>query len=248
MRFDGFARYRASVNSPVEVRNSFLQISLVCVPRHLVDADRRGLLQVEERFPQTLFADVMQQGREFERAILAGRFTHAGQPARRSLTPARRLGGVGASGVPLGWNPFLRRLRRGFRPSKLFLISQGGKYRKIDTEVGSAITAECRCSSNQASHSSDEYRRRIFHRVQADASEKPTWQTRNGESQQSCRHLAAGPYRHDTSTARSPSLGTDSATTGPRRSTSVPRRSELDSPITPRRSCRGERPSRRTRR
>ena len=37
------------------------------------------LLQVEERFGQTVFVDVMQQGREFERAVLSGSFTHAVQ-------------------------------------------------------------------------------------------------------------------------------------------------------------------------
>jgi hypothetical protein len=63
----------------VEVNDVVLQMSLVIVPRHLVDANRCGLLQVEEGFPQTVFADVMQQVLEHERAVLAGRFTHAEQ-------------------------------------------------------------------------------------------------------------------------------------------------------------------------
>ena len=53
-------------------------------------------------FPQTVFVHVVQQGREFEHAVLAGRSTHALQPVRLSLIPALRPVGVGLLGVPLG--------------------------------------------------------------------------------------------------------------------------------------------------
>ena len=58
-----------------------LHVPLVFMPRYTVDSDGRRLLQVEEGFGQTVFVDVMQQGREFERAVLSGSFTHAVQSA-----------------------------------------------------------------------------------------------------------------------------------------------------------------------
>ena len=46
------------VNSIMEVRNIDLQIPLVFEPGYTVDSDCRRLLQVEERFGQTVFVDV----------------------------------------------------------------------------------------------------------------------------------------------------------------------------------------------
>ena len=58
-----------------------LQILLVVVPSHTIDSNGRRFLQVEERFGQTVFVDVMQQCGELELAVLVGSFTHAVQPA-----------------------------------------------------------------------------------------------------------------------------------------------------------------------
>jgi hypothetical protein len=51
------------------------------MPRHPVHADRCRLLQIEEGFGQAVFVDVMQQGRELERAAIASSFPHAMQSA-----------------------------------------------------------------------------------------------------------------------------------------------------------------------
>ena len=67
------------VNSIMEVRNTDLQIPLIFEPGYTVDSNCRRPLQVEESFGQTVFVDVMQQGREFERAAGAGSFAHAVQ-------------------------------------------------------------------------------------------------------------------------------------------------------------------------
>ena len=61
------------VNPTVEVCNVVLHVSLIFVPRHPVHADCRRFLQVVETFGQTPFVDVMQQGRELERAVLRAR-------------------------------------------------------------------------------------------------------------------------------------------------------------------------------
>ena len=45
----------------------------------MVDTYRCVFLQIEERFSQTVFIHMMQQGGEPERAVLAGRFTHTVQ-------------------------------------------------------------------------------------------------------------------------------------------------------------------------
>ncbi len=47
------------VNSIVEVRNVGLQGLLLVMPGHFVDSDCRRLLQIEERFGQTVLIDVM---------------------------------------------------------------------------------------------------------------------------------------------------------------------------------------------
>jgi len=65
----------------MEVRNIGLHVLLIVVPGHTIDSDSCRFLQVEERFGQTVFADMVQQGGEFERAVLAGSFTHAVQAA-----------------------------------------------------------------------------------------------------------------------------------------------------------------------
>ena len=58
-----------------------LHVPLILMPRDPIDSDSRPLLQIEERFGQTVFVDMMQQGSELERAAGAGRFTHAVQTA-----------------------------------------------------------------------------------------------------------------------------------------------------------------------
>jgi hypothetical protein len=63
----------------MEVRNLGLQVLLIGLPRHTIDSHGRPLLQIEERFGQASFADMMQQSSQLERAVLAGSFTHAGQ-------------------------------------------------------------------------------------------------------------------------------------------------------------------------
>jgi hypothetical protein len=59
----GSARRFSSVGSPVnatmEVGYVNLQVPLIVVPSYLVDTDCRRLLQVEERFGQAIFADVV---------------------------------------------------------------------------------------------------------------------------------------------------------------------------------------------
>jgi hypothetical protein len=61
----------------MEVRDAGLQVPLVFVPGHTVHADGRRLLQVEERFGEAVFVDMVQQGGELERAAVASSFTHA---------------------------------------------------------------------------------------------------------------------------------------------------------------------------
>ncbi|MDA1230130.1 MAG: hypothetical protein O2856_05090 [Planctomycetota bacterium] len=67
------------MNTLMEVCNVGLQILLVVVPCHTIDADRCRRLQIEEGVAQAVFVDVMQQGSEPELAVLAGSFTHAVQ-------------------------------------------------------------------------------------------------------------------------------------------------------------------------
>ena len=90
------------MNPIVEVRNVDLQVTLIFVPGYPVDSNGRCLLQVEEGFGQTIFVDVMQQGGEFERAVLAGGFTHAKQSARLAFDPARCPVQDSLLGVSLG--------------------------------------------------------------------------------------------------------------------------------------------------
>jgi len=65
----------------MEINDVGLQVLLVFLPCHFINSDRCVLLQIEERLSQTVFVDVMSQGSELERAVLAGRFTHALQSA-----------------------------------------------------------------------------------------------------------------------------------------------------------------------
>ena len=69
------------IQAGMEVHDIGLQVPLVFMPCNPVDSDRRRLLQVEEAFSQAIFVDVMQQGRELERAVLSGSFTHTMQSA-----------------------------------------------------------------------------------------------------------------------------------------------------------------------
>ena len=69
------------VNSTVEVRNAGRHVLLVFVPGDTVYPDSRCLLQIVEGFQQAVLVDVMQQGCELERAVLAGSFTHTVQTA-----------------------------------------------------------------------------------------------------------------------------------------------------------------------
>ena len=63
----------------MEVGNVRLQILLVFMPGHSIDSNRCRLLQIEESFIQTVFIDMMQQGRELKLAVLAGSFAYAEQ-------------------------------------------------------------------------------------------------------------------------------------------------------------------------
>ncbi len=69
------------VNPIMEVRHVDLQVSLVFMPGDPVHSDGRRLLQIEEALSQARLVDVVQQGRELERAVLAGSFAHAVQTA-----------------------------------------------------------------------------------------------------------------------------------------------------------------------
>ena len=69
------------VNPIMEVRNVDLHVLLVVLPCDPVHTDGRRPLQVEECFGQAVFIDMVQQGCEFERAVLSGSFTHAAQTA-----------------------------------------------------------------------------------------------------------------------------------------------------------------------
>ena len=66
----------------MEVCNVDLQILLVVMPCHTIDADRCCLLQIEEGVSQTVFVHMMQQGSEPELAVLAGStvFVRRGTP------------------------------------------------------------------------------------------------------------------------------------------------------------------------
>ena len=63
----------------MEVCNVRLQVLLIFLPGYAVNSDRCRLLQIEEGFIQTVFINVMQQGRELELAVLAGSFAYAEQ-------------------------------------------------------------------------------------------------------------------------------------------------------------------------
>jgi len=65
----------------MEVNNIGLQVLLAFVPCDPIYSDRRRLLQIEERFGQTVFVDVMQQSSELERAAGTGSFAHTVQSA-----------------------------------------------------------------------------------------------------------------------------------------------------------------------
>ena len=51
----------------------------IVMPSHLVDARRRGLLQVEEGLRKQVFADMVQQRRELQLRLCSSCFAHAGQ-------------------------------------------------------------------------------------------------------------------------------------------------------------------------
>ena len=86
----------------MEVSKVGLHVLLVFLPSHSIHSNRRRLLQVEEGFSQAVFADMVQQGGELERAVLAGSFAYAVQSAGLAFDPARCPAQGGLSGVPLG--------------------------------------------------------------------------------------------------------------------------------------------------
>jgi len=71
----------------MEVSKVGLHVLLVFLPSHSIHSNRRRLLQVEEGFSQAVFADMVQQGGELERAagtdrrLVAGSFAYAVQSA-----------------------------------------------------------------------------------------------------------------------------------------------------------------------
>ncbi|MGB0600501.1 MAG: hypothetical protein ACPGLY_27810 [Rubripirellula sp.] len=51
----------------------------IVVAGHLIDTNRRGLLQVEEGLRKQVLADTVQQRRELQLRLCSSFFTHAGQ-------------------------------------------------------------------------------------------------------------------------------------------------------------------------
>jgi len=93
---------KSEMNATVEIGNVRLHILLVFMPHNLVDFDRQHLLQMAEGFQQALFVNVMQQGRELDRTVLASAFAQAEQSARPAFIPARSPARGVLIDVPLG--------------------------------------------------------------------------------------------------------------------------------------------------
>jgi hypothetical protein len=69
------------VNPTVEGVDTLFQFLLVFVPSHPIHARCCLAFELVEALGQQLRGDMMQQGSEFEPAVLAGGFAHASQSA-----------------------------------------------------------------------------------------------------------------------------------------------------------------------
>ncbi len=87
-----------------------MQVLLVLMPRHAIDARRRPLLEAVERQHQPEHRDVVQQRGEPRLLIPSCHFPHAVQPTWHAL-PGTASGTCFAVRVPHGSPPFLPRLR-----------------------------------------------------------------------------------------------------------------------------------------
>ena len=76
------SRWQRPVRSPVNARMQISEVSVkVCcivTPRHLIDADRRCLLQLEEGRPQSFDGDVVEERCELLLRVPEHGFTYAG--------------------------------------------------------------------------------------------------------------------------------------------------------------------------
>jgi len=63
----------------MKILDVIFKVLFVVVPGHLVDANRRGLLQVEEGLRKQVFADMVQQRRELQLRLCSSCFAHASQ-------------------------------------------------------------------------------------------------------------------------------------------------------------------------
>jgi hypothetical protein len=88
------------MNSTVKIVDTILQVFLVFMPCHLIDADSCSLLELVKARSEKFDIDVMQQGSELEITAHSSRLTHTVQSAGPSLVPAQCPGEVRRHGVP----------------------------------------------------------------------------------------------------------------------------------------------------
>ena len=67
----------AWTNARVQISEVSVKVCSVLTPRHLVDANRRRLLQIEEGRPQTIHGDVVQERRQLLLGVPDDGFTYA---------------------------------------------------------------------------------------------------------------------------------------------------------------------------
>src|SRR5262245_15656001 len=102
----------ALVYAIVQVRQFFLKVFSVGLPRHAIDTRRGVPLESEVTLLQETYGDVMQQCGEPHTLALSRRSAHGDKPVRRGV-PAQCPGRGRLAAVPLGRGPSLHGLRRG---------------------------------------------------------------------------------------------------------------------------------------
>jgi hypothetical protein len=127
----------SGVNLPVQVREPIPENFLVFFPRHSVHASRSLPLESIEALHQHFRRDVMQQRREPQPPFPAGCFAYTFKARRRTTGPALRPGCGVLVGVPFGYAPSLRHLRR-FNPFVRWLQRYYGRIRLL-IRVGGGI-------------------------------------------------------------------------------------------------------------